>query len=78
MPKPDKIGIMPIPVISFNDSSHVCRPVMVATGLELTYINSQVQILATVLCTLSPENHRDAEGNYFLLETFFSFMALHH
>lgn len=69
---------MPILVISFNDLSNLCQPVMAETGLELKYVNFLFQILATVLCTLAPENHRDAEGIYFPMETFFCLLALHH
>lgn len=77
-PKPDQIDNIPILGISFNDLSNMCRPGMVETGLELKYVNFQFQILATVLCTLPPENHRDAEGIYFPMETFFCLLALHH
>lgn len=55
-----------------------CQPVVVEMGSELKYVNSQVQISATVPCTLLPENHRDIEGIYFLRETHFSFLTLYH
>lgn len=51
---------------------------MVETRLELIYFNSRAQSLTTVLYTPPPERHRNAEGMYFLAETLFSFLALHH
>ena len=45
MPKPNKIDIIFILVISLNDLSNMSQPVMVETGFELKYVNSKFKFL---------------------------------